>query len=94
MAEAVAKILKGPSKLGRGDVRRLAQEATDQCVLRLNPAGPAVATQRPGRNIALTPIQGSPTTDARGADTEPLRRHAMAGTTGNRRQHAGSKVNR
>jgi len=92
MTEAVAKILQGPSKLGRGDVRCIAQEATDHSMLRLDPAGAAVATQRPGRNVALTPIQGPPTTDACGADTEPRRRGPMAGALGDRKQDTGSKI--
>lgn len=92
MTEAVADIEQGNAKLCGRHVRRLRQKATDQLVLGLDPARPAVAAQRSGRDIPLAPLQGSPATDARGADPEPDGRGTVTGTRSDCCQYSGSKV--
>ena len=92
VAEPVTLRTEGAAQLLDGDVRGLLQQVPDQLALRLDPPGPAVATERTGTRVALHPLQRAPAAHARGADAEPRRGVPMAGACGDRGQNPGPKI--
>jgi hypothetical protein len=76
------------------DVGLFGQETEDQRRLRLDPAGPPVAAERPGPDVALTPFERPPSAHARGADPEPRGCLAVTGSVRHRGDNPCAEIDR